>query len=545
VDRRIVYLMTFRTTLVTLLFGVVLLWELLSGSPLKLTSAHSQVIFGALVLAYGSTLLYSLLHHRLRRKEGLFAAVLALDVLLISFVVHITGGIQSFWTFLYPLIVVEAAIVGLGRWALRAAIGVTALFLVTTMGGYGGLIPTIEGQTMFPDRISRDELATAILVNLSAQVAIALLAFFLAEQLRRASAEVQRAEETIRDMVRLNEQILESLEGGIVTLDYEGRVLHSNPAAERLLGKALRDATQADLARALPGLPTPSQGAMTPQRILSRLEANTPESAPIPVEITVTRLLGEGLAAAGSILLIQDLTEIRAMEERVQRAERLAAVGRLAAGIAHEIRNPLAAVSGSLELLRSSPEASEEDRRLLEIALGEVERLDTLVKNLLGFARPRAPQLFPFDLALLTREVVTVFGQDPELGQRRLEVSTPAEGCPIEADPDQIRQVLWNLLRNAAEATEPGGHITVTLSRGDAPEDPWVRLRVEDDGPGISPAQLPKLFEPFFSTKDKGSGLGLATVHRILEDHGGRVELDSAPGKGAALVVLLPSARGA
>lgn len=539
-DRRIVYLMTFRTGLVTLLFGVIILVALLSDAPIGLTSTHSQAMFGALVLAYASTLAFAVAHGRFQRKEWLFALVLGMDGLLLSVVVHLTGGIQSVWTFLYLLLVVEAAIVGYRRWALWAAVGVAGLFLTTTLSGYGGLLPRVDGQTFLPDRVDPSELTTSLLINLAAQAAIAVLSAFLAEQLRRASANVEQAEESLRDMVRLNEQILESLDGGLVTLDPDGNILQANPAAMSLLGPGLRSASHQELSRALPGLPTPEHGELAPQRLRSQITPPDPLAPPIPVEVNVTALLGVEGARAGSILLIQDLTEIRAMEERIQRAERLAVVGRVAAGIAHEIRNPLAAVSGSLELLRSSPQATPEDQCLLEIALHEVERLDALVRNLLGFARPRPPQKVPFDLVTLARDVASVFGQDPTLGTVALSIHGPENGCPVEADPDQIRQVLWNLLRNAAEATGGTGKIAVAV---DLPREAtlWLRLRVEDDGPGIEPSQRPHLFEPFYSTKEKGSGLGLATVHRIVEDHGGRVEVEDVPGGGVAMVVLLPS----
>ena len=224
----------------------------------------------------------------------------------------------------------------------------------------------------------------------------------------------------------------------------------------------------------------------------------------------------------------------------MKRAERLAAIGRLAAGIAHEIRNPLASVSGSLELLQTAAEASPEDRRLLEIAMREVERLNGLVTNLLGYARPRDPQPLRFDLGELVQEVIAACQRDPVFAEVRFETELGEQGWTVHADPDQLRQVLWNLLRNGAEAMPSGGRLRVGLSEAGPQPGSGTRLSVADTGQGMDPDTQEQIFEPFYSTKDKGTGLGLATVYRIILDHGGQIEADSVPGEGTTITVWLP-----
>jgi two-component system sensor histidine kinase PilS (NtrC family) len=227
------------------------------------------------------------------------------------------------------------------------------------------------------------------------------------------------------------------------------------------------------------------------------------------------------------------------MEERVQRSERLADLGRVAAGLAHELRNPLASMSGSLELLRGeAPRA--EDRRLMDIVLREASRLEHLVSRFLEYSRPAAPRRSWADLAGLVAETLEVFSHDPAAARVKLEPSLTA--TPAWCDPDQMRQVLWNLLVNASQAIQSGpaeqaGHLKVRCSP--AP-DGGATLEVEDDGPGIAAEDLAQVFTPFFTTKERGSGLGLATVQRVVDAHGGAVAVESAPGRGARFTVRLP-----
>jgi two-component system sensor histidine kinase PilS (NtrC family) len=239
----------------------------------------------------------------------------------------------------------------------------------------------------------------------------------------------------------------------------------------------------------------------------------------------------------GSAVIFQDLTEMRAMEERVRRSEQLAELGRVAAGLAHELRNPLASMSGSVELLKGGGGLGQEERRLMDIVLREAARLDQLVTRFLEWSRPAPPRREATDLSRLLDETLAVFRNDPGAARVRLEadLGPAAAAC----DPDQMRQVFWNLLANAAQAMDgTGGRIRVSC----AADADGVRVVVADDGPGIEPSDLPRLFEPFFTTKREGTGLGLATVQRIVDAHGGTIEVESAPGRGAAFTVRLPAA---
>jgi two-component system sensor histidine kinase PilS (NtrC family) len=247
----------------------------------------------------------------------------------------------------------------------------------------------------------------------------------------------------------------------------------------------------------------------------------------------VARLAAHG--ASGYVIVFQDLTEFRRMEEAMRRADRLAVVGSLAAGLAHEIRNPLAAMCGSIELLCASPALGDHERRLMQVVRGEGERLDALVTDFLAFAKPASPRLARVHAAPLIEETVDVFGREASL-----------KGVPVIVDVDpsvwlfldlnQIRSVLWNLLGNALDAIDAGGRISVTLRR----QNTDAVLEVADSGQGIAAEDLPRIFDPFFTTKSAGTGLGLAIVHRVVEGHAGRISVRSHPGRGTTFVITLP-----
>lgn len=232
------------------------------------------------------------------------------------------------------------------------------------------------------------------------------------------------------------------------------------------------------------------------------------------------------------------------MELAVARAERLASIGRLSAAIAHEIRNPLASISGSIEILRDQPGTDPESRQLMNIAVREVDRLNALVTSLLEYARPRGEERRRVDLGEEAREIVQAFEREHREEHQPIRVEfQAAEEAGIDAAGGQVRQIVWNLLRNAAEAMPRGGTIKVQVSAPHSTKaDPLVTLVVADNGSGIPKADLDRIFEPFFSTKKTGTGLGLATVARIVDDHHGAVEVVSTVGVGTTVIIRLPRA---
>jgi len=288
----------------------------------------------------------------------------------------------------------------------------------------------------------------------------------------------------------------------------------------------------------MPGLSALLEGAGGELR-RADIELQTSKGQELTVGVTVSPLRDVRDHVIGRIVNFQDLTELRRLEKQTRLQDRLVTVGQLAAGIAHEIRNPLASISGSIELLKQAPQASEDDRALMTIVNREIGRIDVLIGDLLDYAHPRPVRATEFDLGVLVEETLQVARGDQAFGDVEVtsEVDKP---LPINADPAKLRQVLWNLVRNAADAASAGGKHVKVSARDGADE---ATITVSDDGPGIPPAQLAHIFDPFFTTKSKGTGLGLATCHTLIAEHHGQIEVESEVGKGTKMVVTVPRER--
>jgi two-component system, NtrC family, sensor histidine kinase PilS len=511
--KKLVWLNLFRLATVTVLLGGTALTTWRSGMDLW----EAALPLYSIVLA---TYLFSLLFAvalRLRRQPKVLAhAHIAADVAIAAGVVAVTGWSDSVFVFMFILGVVNGSILLYRQGAMAAAALAVAAYLVLILG-------------FEPHRAGRLPLTT-LFVHGSAFFATAALASYLAEQLRRTGERLLASESDLAAITALHESIVQSVSSGLVTLDGAGRVTFLNRAGEQISGLRAEEVwgRPADL----------WFSAFEPG---DRREVDFANARGEKVRLGYTRfpLLGRGGEEMGTAVIFQDLTEMRAMEARVQRSERLAELGRVAAGLAHELRNPLASISGCVELIRGGGSLGPEEERLMDIVLREAARLDQLVTRFLEFSRPAPPKRKDTDVARVLEETLQVFANDPAAARVRLEPSLRAVVVPC--DPDQIRQVFWNLLANAAQAVDgEGGRIQVAC----APEGAGAAVTISDDGPGIALADLSRIFEPFFTTKQQGTGLGLATVQRIVDAHGGTIEVASEPGRGATFTVRLPGSGG-
>lgn len=527
--------MFFRVGLMTIVLGLTVVLHLASPTDLALPSAISH--FAIIAATYALSLLYVALRRRVRDWDRFVDVQLAGDLLVTTALVHLSGGAQSGYTFMYPLSIIAAAIVRYRRGAIVIAVASAALFIGVSVLGWLGWLPIPIGQRIDPAELTFLQLVRHVTLNVGAMGGVALLAATLGEQLAKAGLSLQRQEARTLDLAALNQDIIRCLSSGLVTVGRDGKVLTLNDAAREILGVG-PEAIGRSIGALIPEL-EPVLADLGDRESLRRLEltARRPgDDADLTLGISVSPLMSHRDEPLGRIVNFQDLTELRRMELQVKRGERLAAIGGLAAGIAHEIRNPLASISGSIELLRSVRELDGDNRQLMEIVLREVDRLNALVTEMLDYARPRPAMPGAVDLGSIVDETVRVFAQDrssPGVAVRAEGVDTEVA---IEADAAQLRQVIWNLLRNAAEASSAGGEIVVKLG-GD---ERWAELHVEDTGVGIPPEDLERIFEPFFTSKTRGTGLGLATVHRIVTEHGGTVGIESQVGRGTRVTVRLP-----
>lgn len=526
--RRITYFMLLRLLLLTafLLFTVTTVWFDAEHDVRTRDTVIWIIIGGGFLLTITSSwMLRQREGVRLRRKqlERIAAFQGATDVVFASTAVWLTGGVLSGLVFLFPIAVLGAAMMG-----DRRQIWLTA----ATCGAFFGLVSLAQFLDWIHLGLGAGEVVTpqtlliALLRATGAIGAIALLS-------SRLNTQLLVSESHVEGLLTLNENIVRSLTSGLLTVDHTGRVLFINPTGRELL---LRNDVLAglDCEEVLPGLAKHlADSGVHDHRF--ELSHERPDGRTINIGLSCSPLLDEEGSFLGHVVNFRDVTELREMERVLRRSERLAALGGLAASVAHEVRNPLAAISGCAELL-DTVDANDEDRRLIRVIRRESVRLNEIVTELLDYTRPRKLERAPVDLCQALRELAEAFEADPQNAAIDLALELPPAPVHAELDSSQITQVLWNLVRNGAQAMAHEGR----LELGVVASLEFVHIHVRDQGRGIPDKDLEHIFEPFFSTKDGGSGIGLALVQRIVEDHGGDIEVYSKVGEGTRFMVNLP-----
>ena len=503
--KKLVWLNLFRVVTVTVLLGgtAIVSWQSPTGPEGALSKLYLVVIATYLLtIAFAVAL-------RVRRFLTVVAyGQIVVDVGIAAVVARLTSGIESVFLFMFSLAVVNGAILLYRRGAAVAASLAVLGYLATVWTSPG---PPARAETLFAH-------STAFILT-------AVLAAYLADQLRTTG-------ESLATITGLHQSIVRSMTSGLATLDPLGQVTYLNPAGEAMAGVTLAKIRSRPAPQVFPVFQAATGRG--------EVEYKNPTGQRMLLGYSSFPLLGPRGRKLGTAVIFQDLTRLRAMEEAMARSERLADLGGVAAGLAHELRNPLASISGCVELLRAQAAPDDEGGRLMDIVLREAARLNQLVSDFLQFSRPAPLKMEPVDMAVLLSETLDVFAHDPVASGLKLarELSQARAAC----DADRIRQVVWNLLLNAAQALSGSkGQITV---RSGPSAGGLVYFSVEDDGPGIDAADLERIFLPFYTTKERGSGLGLANVHRAIDAHGGRISVESAPGKGARFLVFLPEERG-
>ncbi|HVV87528.1 MAG TPA: ATP-binding protein [Kofleriaceae bacterium] len=535
--RRLTRLMAVRTAVISLVLGLTIWVGNVTGVP-RDAPAYLALI-GAVIATYALTIVYAILLRRGFDPARLVWPQLAGDLLVTSVLVYVTGGAQSAYTFFFALSVVGAAAVRYRRGALVIAAASVVLVIAIGLLAWADVLPLPMLPQLHPGAQRAIELARSLGLSVAILGAIGLLAYVLGAELERSAATLASQQQATGELYALHRDIVRSLSSGLVTVDLDGKLLTINQTASDLLAVAPDRAVGLPIDLLMPGMAA-RLGALSRRGKLRRSDLVLPPRDGRPARtlgISISPLRDVGDHVIGRVINFSDLTELRTLEETMRRAERLATVGQLAAGIAHEIRNPLASISGSIELLGQAPRASEEDKALMTIVLREIDRLNALVGELLDYANPRPPELVEFDLAELLAETLQVVRQDRSWGGVKVVAELPPAPLEVVADPAKLRQVAWNLVRNATEALA-GGVGQVTVRARD--EGDQVVVEVEDDGPGIPADQLGRIFDPFFTTKKRGTGLGLATCHGIVAEHGGTLTVESAPGRGSKFVMTLP-----
>ncbi|MBW1683884.1 MAG: PAS domain S-box protein [Deltaproteobacteria bacterium] len=545
-EQRLVMLMGARLALALVSLGIALALDTTLGD---VDAPGRRGLYSTVAFAFLATAFYGLVLPRIQRPRRFAALNIATDIAIVSALVHFSGGPDSVFGFLYVLVAIYGALLFDRRGALvTACLGVFA---------YGGvLLLARAGAAGAPHGASTATPAVFFMlwvVHAGAIVLVAALASFLAAELRQRTSD-------LRLLTNLHERTVESLKSGLLTADRDGRITSFNPESERITGVASASAIGQDIEEIFPGIRELALAPASDNSAQGRIRApyRNRRGEALHLGIATYILKDARGAPSGHVMIFQDVTEVVEMEAELRRSERLAAVGELSASIAHEIRNPLAAISGSVQLLEREADAlggAVEARRLMGIVLRETDRLNHLITDFLQYARPGPLHLEPVSLESVVGEVLEMFGSImPE--NLRVELNVP-QALAVRADAAQLRQLLWNLTLNACQAMPEGGSLCVeaqavaeptpqearSARRNDLEEKKtWVEITVRDQGVGISPEVLEHVFDPFFTTKPEGSGLGLATVHRIVEEHGGSIRLESLVDRGTEIRIRLPRA---
>jgi len=519
----LVWLVKVRIFILTLLLAVELAVAQFSPAPLPMRLFLTTVLFWFSLSLFYVLLLSFWQEHRLQASLQVLT-----DLVLVTLVIHETGGWDSSLNFLYPLVIIVASVLLPRIWAQLVAAFAFILYGTVLELNYYVVVPSYC--TTHP---SFKALQAIIFVNLFAFLAVAYLAGLLTAKLRQVGVQLQDTSGALENLQALHENIIHSISSGLITTGLDGRVTLVNAAAERLLERTRAELVGAPVDQLfLDALP--SVAARNPH---AEVRFGLPNKFRKTFRVRVAALTVPERGDLGYVYVLDDLTEIRRLEREVRVQDRLAAVGRLAAAIAHEIRNPLTSIAGSVSMLSGVPEMNEEHRHLLDIVTRESQRLNGIITDFLAYSRTKQYHFAKAELIQLIGDTLTLMEHrmNAEATGISIERRFAAREACVVADGDRLKQVFWNLCENAVRAMKNGGKLTVGL---ESLGDDW-QVTFSDTGTGMTPQQVEKIFEPFQSNFEGGTGLGLAIVYQIMQGHDGKVFARSQPGQGSTFVLRL------
>jgi two-component system sensor histidine kinase PilS (NtrC family) len=554
IRKKLKWLMSLRVMIVTILMGGSIALKV--GQSAQIGSF--SIFYFLIAFTYLLTILYGLVLKHIRALTLFTYCQIAVDIGLETSLVAATRGLASPFTFLYLISIISSSMILYRRGGIAAALASSILYGMAGGLQYYGIIQF--GAEVLQPR----EAIYSLLINIVAFFTVAILSSNLAEKLKQTRQSLHEKETGLTELKAFHENIVQSISSGLLTADLAGRVTSFNRAAQEITGLSWEEVKGRRCVEVFPwkGLQEFYDDPLKIYRSSRHdVETKRNDGSRLLLGVTLSSLRDEQGRVAGVVGTFQDLTKIRELEEEMRKQEKMASIGEMAAGMAHEIRNPLAALSGSMQVLRKELVLNDEHQHLMEIALKETYRLNNIITEFLYYARPSPPNYKSCDLNRLLGETLQLL-QNSKDYHKGIQIRTAFGREPIlvKVDPDQMKQVFWNLSINAVQAMSAGGVLTVTVAVRNMEEDgAFYRLRVpgwtgeknhihycteiifEDSGSGIRREHLYRIFDPFFTTKSHGSGLGLAIVHRIIEDHGGRVWAESKAEKGARFTIQLPA----
>jgi two-component system sensor histidine kinase PilS (NtrC family) len=534
--RKLQWLLISRLAIAAVLLAIVGLTER-DQSARSFVPVLAAMAFATVIVSLGY---FAALHSQMSHRTQAYIQF-SLDVCMVTWLVYRTGDVESPFLALY-LVIIFAACALLGRTGV-SLVGASAGVCYVGVGvlTMSKILPRAAGWAAYEGgHLSWTEFMFSL--NLIAILAVAILSSQLAERIRRSETQLASATKDLADYRLFNDRIIESMRSGLVTTDLQGHITTFNHAAEEITGYRTVDVRGKNVFDIFGDIEKQIEAGLESIRTRTRLPrfdigCRTADDREIHLGFSVAPLVDEADNSRGYVLTFQDLTEVMELEREVRRQERLAALGKMAAGLAHEIRNPLASMRGSVQVLASELSFSQDQHQLMQIVLRESDRLNRIVSDFLTYARPPKIERSVIELASLLSETISLLRNSPELrADHVIKEEYPGDPVHYQGDPNQIRQIFWNLARNAIQAMPHGGELRVAL---DARSKRDVTIAFSDTGEGMSREQKDRLFEPFNSSSG-GTGLGMAIVYQLVRDHNGKIVVDTESGKGTRIAIRLP-----
>lgn len=518
-SKRLKALIIFRVFFVTLLLGTFLFFEI-GYYRVPYTHAMRNII----ILLFLLTIVYALLLHRIKNLAAFAYTQLSIDALSAISLIFLTGGIESWFSSIMLFTVIASAII----------LNKRAGYIIATLCSIlYGLLVDLQFYKVIPIAydisLREKDFLYNIFSHMTALYLTAYLTGYMSSRLEKASRRLEEKDSDLKDLAFFNKEMIESLPSGLLTTDLSGRILIFNRAAEVITGIPRTIATGKDMTEIFPFI----KYSFEEQRVEGIITNNGDKRT---IGLTISRSADSSGYKTGYISIFQDITDYKKLETELKQKETLAVIGELSANMAHEIRNPLASLRASIEMLKEGTLTKDHGVKLMGIALSEMDRLNKIITDFLTYSRPREPEFFRFDLNTMLDETIELI-KNAIMNTDSISIKKYLEGPnEIIADPQKLRQVFLNLGMNAIESMPDGGELVI----GTKKLKDTVVIFFKDSGIGIPSGNLKDIFYPFFTTKGKGTGLGLSIAYRIVEEHNGKINVHSSPGHGTTFEVALP-----
>lgn len=537
---RLKWLMILRVILISLLLGSISIIQIRLGYS-KLAS-----FFLLVILTYVLTILYSVLFRYMSELRVLSYIQIVGDILIEVALIYLTGGIESPFSFTIIITILTASIMLSRRGTLIIASVGSILYGLLIDLQFFGTLPFPHSYIPMAEILSSEYVFHTIFVNISAFFMIALLSAYLAESRKRANLALVAKEEDLRELRAFNEDVLRNMHSGLIVTNLEGKVTFFNRTAKDLFDIKTKNNHKNYYWKDFFGIIDYNNVIESlmeePENILSFNDFfNCEKTKGCFLGLRISLLKDSKNKAKGTITCFQNLTEFKKMEEKVRETELLASIGGMATGIAHELRNPLGSIKGLIQLLSEEIKLGPEHENLVDIILKESNHLNNIINDFLLYAKPKPPALERCNINNLIQDTITMLKNSENFNKNIIiNLGFEDQYNDLMIDLNQIKQVIWNMAINACQAMPEGGILIVKTSLMNKKKKSFKIIEFKDTGRGIDHENLPKIFLPFFTTKDRGMGLGLSIAYRIIEAHNGTIEAESIPNKGSTFRIYLP-----